>query len=69
MQRLLTRAAELGDLMWIDMEGSAYTSATLDIYRRLRAAHTNVGVCLQAYLRRTSANLESLLPLGPAIRL
>jgi len=28
-----------------------------------------VGLCLQAYLRRTADDLEALLPLGPALRL
>jgi proline dehydrogenase len=69
MKRILERAGGRGDRVWIDMEGSAYTSATLDLFRGLRAIHANVGVCLQAYLRRTAADLESLLPLGPAIRL
>ncbi len=31
--------------------------------------HCNVGLCIQSYLRRTAADLESLLPLDPAIRL
>jgi proline dehydrogenase len=69
MRRIVQRAEELGDLVWIDMEGSAYTTATLDLFRRLRASHANVGVCLQAYLRRTAADLDSLLPIGPAVRL
>lgn len=56
-------------IVWIDMEASGYVDATLELYRRARQAYPNVGVCLQAYLRRTAADLESLLPLGPAIRL
>jgi proline dehydrogenase len=51
------------------MEGTAYTDGTLALYRAVRASHVNVGVCLQAYLRRTRADLESLVPLGPAIRI
>jgi proline dehydrogenase len=56
-------------IVWIDMESSAYTDRTLELFRRVRATHANVGICLQAYLRRTPADLESLLPLGAAIRL
>lgn len=67
--RLVERAAQSGSTVWIDMESSDYTDVTLELYRRLRAAHANVGVCLQAYLRRTPADLDSLLPMGPAIRL
>jgi proline dehydrogenase len=67
--RLLEAAASLNGFVWIDMEGSAYTEATVRMYERLRAAHPNAGLCLQAYLHRTPADIERLLPLGPAIRL
>ncbi|MBI4420398.1 MAG: proline dehydrogenase family protein [Gemmatimonadetes bacterium] len=66
---LVRRAAELKNFVWIDMEDSSYTDATLDLYRRVRAQHSNVGVCLQAYLRRTAADLDSLIPRSPSIRL
>ncbi|HEV2498534.1 MAG TPA: proline dehydrogenase family protein [Terriglobia bacterium] len=61
-------AASEGTL-WIDMEATPYVDATLEMYRRSRAAQLRAGVCLQAYLYRTAADLESLLPLSPAIRL
>jgi proline dehydrogenase len=68
--RTLAEAARVhGSRLWIDMEGSAYVDATLALYRKLRETHANVGLCLQSYLRRTRADLESLLPLGPAIRI
>jgi len=68
--RTLAEAARVhGSRLWIDMEGSDYTDGTLQLYRRLRQTHANVGVCLQAYLRRTRADLEALLPMGPAIRI
>jgi proline dehydrogenase len=54
--------------VWIDMESSKYVDATLEMYRSLRAELPNVGVCLQAYLLRTEADLEALLPLDPSIR-
>jgi proline dehydrogenase len=54
-------AASLGNDVWVDMEGSGYTQATLDLYRRTHAAHPNTGVCIQAYLRRTAADLGALL--------
>lgn len=56
-------------IVWIDMESSAYVDATLDLFVRLRERHANVGICLQAYLHRTMADIERLLPLGPAVRL
>ena len=51
------------------MEEARYVDATLEIYRRARADGPGVGVCLQAYLRRTPQDLTALLPIGPAIRL
>jgi proline dehydrogenase len=66
---LAAGAAEAGAVLWIDMEDSHYTDPTLDLFRRVRAERANVGLCLQSYLRRTSNDLEALLPLAPAIRL
>lgn len=67
MQRLVARAAPR--TVWIDMEGSAYTEPTLRLYEALKSSHDNVGVCLQAYLKRTQADIQRLLPLGPRVRL
>ena len=67
--RLLERAQANRTWVWIDMESSAYTDTTLDIYRRARARFANVGVCVQAYLRRTEKDLASLIPLGGGLRL
>jgi proline dehydrogenase len=55
--------------VWIDMEQSPYVDRTLAIYTRARRAKANVGVCIQAYLRRTESDLRNLLPQGGAIRL
>src|SRR5207245_2904713 len=66
---LIESARAAGTWVWIDMESSAYTDATLDIYRRARKHHPNVGVCVQAYLRRTERDLQSLIPLGAGLRL
>lgn len=71
-QNLLALAAEaeaLGNWVWVDMESSAYTDATLELVRRARARHAHVGVCLQSYLYRTAQDLETLLPLGAGVRL
>jgi proline dehydrogenase len=66
---VVSRAAQAGTTVWVDMEGSEYTDRTLTIFRSLHASHANVGVCLQAYLRRTASDLESLLRDGALIRL
>ena len=62
-------AERIGSSFWIDMEGSAYTDPTLDLYRRLLAEFPKSGVCLQAYLRRTVSDVQGLLPMRPSIRL
>jgi len=69
LTRLAAHAATTGSYVWIDMEGSAYTDATLRLYERVRAVQPRTGICLQAYLRRTAADIERLRPLDPAIRL
>jgi proline dehydrogenase len=69
LERLARAAAKAKSFLWLDMEGSAYTEATLDLYRRLHAEHPRTGVALQAYLLRTVEDVAGLLPLQPAIRL
>jgi proline dehydrogenase len=66
---LAARAAETGSMLWIDMEESQYVDGTLELYRGVRALYPRVGVCLQAYLRRSPRDLESLLGEGASIRL
>ena len=67
---LATRARELdAGRVWIDMEGSDYTEATVALYEALLPEHSNLGICLQAYLKRTAVDIERLLPLRPAIRM
>ena len=69
LEALATKADATGCFLWIDMEDSSYVDRTLDLFRKLRATHQNVGLCLQSYLRRTPQDLATLLPLKPAIRL
>jgi proline dehydrogenase len=69
LRAIAERAARIGTMLWIDMEESHYVDATLAIYRDVRARYVPVGVCLQAYLRRTRGDLESLLADGASIRL
>jgi proline dehydrogenase len=69
LSALAARAEALGQTLWVDMESSRYVDPTLEIYRRVKAGAPRLGVCLQAYLRRTAADLESLLPLAPVVRL
>jgi len=69
LQRLIDRAAERRNFVWLDMESSPYVDPTLDLFRRTRARSPLVGIAIQAYLHRTAQDVESLIPLGSAIRL
>ena len=67
---VVDHAASLGNFIRIDMEQSSLVDATLRIYRRLReSGRDSVGCVLQSYLYRSPADLESLLPLAPNLRL
>jgi proline dehydrogenase len=59
VESVLDRAG--GIVVWLDMEGSAYTDRTLAVYRRLRQGWPNVAAVVQAYLYRTEADLEALM--------
>lgn len=53
----------------IDMEGSPVLPATLRVFSRAFAEHRNVGPVLQAYLKRTAADVERTIELGARVRL
>jgi proline dehydrogenase len=55
--------------LWIDMEDSSYTQKTIDLYRKVLSKYENTGVAIQAYLKRTRQDLETLIPLSSKIRL
>ena len=67
--RVASCANDLDGCVWLDMEGSEHIDATLELFVELDRAHDNVGLCLQSYLHRTSADLARLAPLNPRIRL
>jgi proline dehydrogenase len=62
-------AAERRNWVWIDMEASEYVEGTVALYERAATAHRNVGLCVQAYLRRTPDDINRLLAVTPSIRL
>jgi proline dehydrogenase len=66
---LVEEAAPFGNFVRIDMEDSSTTSETLALYRDLRnAGHGNLGVVLQAALKRTLTDIEGLADLTPNVR-
>jgi proline dehydrogenase len=69
LDRLIERAEQRNNFVWIDMEGSPYVDPTLDLFKRTRAKTSRIGLAMQAYLYRTEKDLEALIPLGPAVRI
>ena len=72
VRELTEHARETGSFVRVDMEGSEYTQATIDLVRRVYAEPDNagcVGVVIQAYLRRSEADIALLLKDGIRIRL
>jgi proline dehydrogenase len=68
-RQIAARAAALGRTIEMDMEGSAYTDATLDIFERVQRELGNCGLAVQAYLYRTEKDLQRLAGVKPKIRL
>jgi len=70
VEAVVRHAAESGNFVRIDMEDSSCTTDTLHIYRELRErGYDNVGVVLQARLRRTIRDIRALADLRPNVRL
>jgi proline dehydrogenase len=68
-EMLVEHARQLSNFVRIDMEDSSCTADTLHVYRELRKKHSNVGVAIQAYLRRTWKDVIALEDIRPNYRL
>lgn len=72
VSELVRHAAEADAFVRVDMEGTEYTQATIDLVRRIHALPGNrgrVGIVIQAYLRRSADDVATLLSDGIRIRL
>ena len=70
IRAIVEAAAEYGNFVRIDMEDASTTDDTLALYRRLCAdGFTNLGVVIQAYLRRSEADVRALVNEGANFRL
>jgi len=67
--QIIERADAYDEFVWIDMENSPYTEETLKTYREILPSHRQLGVCLQANMKRTESDLNDLIPRGGIIRL
>ncbi len=70
LRRILDVAAPEQFFVRIDMESSAYTSRTLDIFEALwREGYRSAGVVIQSYLNRSEEDVRRLIALGARVRL
>ncbi|MCH8927441.1 MAG: proline dehydrogenase family protein [Candidatus Marinimicrobia bacterium] len=69
IKELLTLATEADSFVRIDMEESTYTTKTLDIHSELLSLKQNVGTVIQAYLRRSEADVTELSKIKANIRI
>ena len=70
LTRILEHAQRNADpFVRIDMEGSSVTDATLRVFERAFAKNKNVGIVLQAYLKRTPVDVRRAIEIGARVRL
>ncbi|MDJ0496935.1 MAG: proline dehydrogenase family protein [Acidimicrobiia bacterium] len=69
LDALAERAAKKGTTVSVDMEESAVTSLTIDLYVTAQRRHGNLGLAVQAYLHRTAQDLDTIMPWGGHVRL
>ncbi|MFH1262028.1 MAG: proline dehydrogenase family protein [Pseudomonadota bacterium] len=68
MHAILEKARQQENFVRIDMESSALTQSTLDVYYRLYRDHPNVGIVLQSYLYRSEKDARDLAALHAPVR-
>jgi len=66
---LVKLAKERGVPVWVDMEGSEHTDATIEIYKSLLEAYRDTGIAIQAMLKRSPEDLKALVAVGAKVRL
>ncbi|MGH2757340.1 MAG: proline dehydrogenase family protein [Actinomycetota bacterium] len=69
LRKLAAEAQAIGRYIEIDMEQSDFVADTIDIYRLLQADFPDIRIAIQAYLRRTPVDLETMSALNPKVRL
>jgi proline dehydrogenase len=69
IQKLVKRASEIDNFVRIDMEDSPYTDATINVYKSIFENFSNVGIVLQAYLKRSYNDTVILNKIGTNYRI
>jgi proline dehydrogenase len=68
-RKLVGRARELGQFIWLDMESIKSTEDTIAIYLELYKQHKMMGIAVQSYLRRSASDLLHIIECGGKVRL
>lgn len=68
-EAIIKKAVEDKNLVWFDMEGSAYTQRTIDIFLELKKKYPNVGIAIQTALLRSAADIKTLIENNAGVRL
>lgn len=67
---LVQKANENGIFVRLDMENSPFTDLTFKLYKSIRdSGYDNIGFVIQAYMKRSFADIESLAEYKPNVRL
>ena len=69
LNQLLKLAKNYNSIIWIDMEEYCYLEQTLEIFKKMSENYHNIGITLQAYLHRTTQDLDELLSYATNLRL
>jgi len=66
---IVKKAAEYNNFVRIDMEDSPFTDKTINVYKRIYQDYKNVGIVIQAYMRRSYDDVITLNKIGTNYRL
>ena len=70
LHEVLTVAKETNTFVRLDMEGTDVTQSTVSIFEKVHADYSeNVGIVLQAYLKRTTDDIARMCEMGARVRL
>jgi proline dehydrogenase len=69
LRRIVEKADGYDEFVWIDMENSPYTEATIRTYLEILPSYPRLGICLQANMKRSESDLKELIPHGGRVRL
>lgn len=69
IEEVVSYAKAQNNFVWIDQERPSLVDATIEIFESMHQKYANVGICLQAYLKRTEKDLNRILQVPVPIRL